>query len=776
MKQQQKLTPQQVMLMRLLHMPLPDLLKAIKEEVEKNPLLEAEDMPMESLMPYGDDNTSDLDDDDYDTRTYTSSGERDGHEWQLASEPSFAETLHAQLDMKNLSPTDATIGHELIGSLDDNGYLARDLGIVANDLALYKGLDVEPKDVENVLHTVQSLDPAGIAARSLQECLSLQLHRIAKPDKSELMAIDIVDKHFALFSQHRFSLLADKLKTNDENLKPAIDVIQRLNPKPGESSDILGGRSATIIPDIEVFTHDDTVSFAINDRYLPKLRVDKSYMELLQSVQSDNPQAAETSQTAKFINSNSTEANLFIEALNMRHHTMERVMKVIVKRQKKYFLTGVLGDLKPMMQKEIADDTGLDVSTVSRMVNSKYAHTPFGMIRMRDLFTTAVTTGSGEEVSSEAVKDLLRNAVKNEDKRRPLTDDELAAMLNKNGFSTARRTVAKYREALGIPVARLRKGLLTLLLLVSIGTVPQFSMAQSPKKTQNTETNKNGTNSSPHQTSDRNSTTAQETKNDKADRIPGQLPATLWYGNNFSDTRVRLKDMPLDSLPDEINLRLLRKGEQFAFPVKSVKSSPYGWRWERPHRGVDIALKTGEPIHCVFDGVVRIAKPMGGYGNLVVVRHYNGLETVYGHLSKINVKPRQEIKAGDVLGLGGSTGHSTGPHLHFEVRFQYETFDPEWILDFSNYTLRTQRLHLDKSYFGIKKPRGRKGESLAYKADKSYIKEPERKGSREMYYVFKSGDSLAEIAHRYSTTIDKIRSLNENLPPKPKPGTRIRVR
>ena len=191
---------------------------------------------------------------------------------------------------------------------------------------------------------------------------------------------------------------------------------------------------------------------------------------------------------------------------------------------------------------------------------------------------------------------------------------------------------------------------------------------------------------------------------------------------------------------------------------------------------MDIALKTGEPIHSAFDGVVRIAKPMGGYGNLVVVRHYNRLETVYGHLSKINVKPRQEVKAGDVIGLGGSTGHSTGPHLHFEVRFQYETFDPEWILDFTNYSLRTQRLHLDKSYFGIKKPRGKKGESLAYKADKSFIKETERRGPREMYYVIKSGDSLLDIANHYSTTVEKIRMLNEDLPKKPKPGTKIRVR
>lgn len=767
MKQQQKLTPQQVMLMRLLHMPLPDLLKAIKDEVEKNPLLEAEEMPMESLPSVGDESPSDLDD-DYDTRTYAPSSEREEREWQLASEPSFAETLHSQLDMKNLNQTDAVIGHELIGSLDDSGYLTRDLGIVANDLAIYKGIDVEPKDVERVLHTVQSLDPAGIGARTLQECLSLQLRRIAKPDKAERLAIEIVDKHFALFSQHRFDQLSDKLKASDDDLKLAFEAIQRLNPKPGETSDSLGGRSTTVIPDIEVFSLDDTVAFAINDRHLPKLRVDNSYIELLNSIRDNKTQAKETSQTAKFINTNANEANLFIEALNMRHHTMERVMKAIVKRQKKYFLTGVMGDLKPMMQKEIADDTGLDVSTISRIVNSKYMRTPFGTIQMRDLFTTAVTTGSGDEVSTEAVKDLLREAIDNEDKRQPLTDDQLTAMLNQNGFTTARRTVAKYREALGIPVARLRKSLLPLILLFSLAAMPLHTVAQSPQKTKNKETKTN--------TATRTNAATEPAPKEDSDRNHDQLPATLWYGNNFSDSRVRLKDLPLDSLPDEINLRLLRKGEQFAFPVKSIKSSPYGWRWERPHRGVDIALKTGEPIHCVFDGVVRIAKPMGGYGNLVVVRHYNGLETVYGHMSKINVKPRQEVKAGDVLGLGGSTGHSTGPHLHFEVRFQYETFDPEWLLDFTNYTLRTQRLHLDKSYFGIKKPRGRKGESIAYKADKSYIKEPERKGPREMYYVFKSGDTLSEIARHYSTTVDKIRELNEGLAKKPKPGTKIRVR
>lgn len=752
MKQQQKLTPQQVMLMRLLHMPVHELMEEIKSEMEKNPLLEAEEAEMERLPDYGEMERREPEDDEFDTRGYQANdGEREEREWQVASEPTFAETLHEQLDMKELSEKEAAIGHELIGSLDDSGYLTRDLGIVANDLALYKGLDVEPKEVEAVLKTVQGLEPAGVGARSLQECLSLQLHRIERPNKSERLAREIVDRWFAAFTQHKYEVLAEKSEADETELREAIGVIQRLNPKPGESSDSMGGKAAVVMPDVTVNVQEGNVSFEINDKYLPKLRVDDSYMSLLKTMETAGGQTGEAEKTAKFIKSNVGDAEMFIEALDMRHRTMAVVMKEIVKRQKRYFLTGEAGDLVPMLQKDVAEATKLDESTVSRMVNSKWAKTPYGTMPLKELFSNAVTTEEGEEVSSRAVKEALREAVEAEDKRNPLSDEELSAILKEKGYGTARRTVAKYREALGIPVARLRKGLMLLAALVSIGTMAPSVQAQSKSGGEKAE------------------------KGAAAGEKP-QVPSALWYGNNMSDAKVRLKEMPLDSLPDEINLRLLRKGEQFVFPVKSVKSSPYGWRWERPHRGVDIALKTGEPIHSAFDGVVRIAKPMGGYGNLVVVRHYNGLETVYGHLSKINVKPRQEVKAGDVIGLGGSTGHSTGPHLHFEVRFQYETFDPEWILDFTNYSLRTQRLHLDKSYFGIKKPRGKKGESLAYKADKSFIKETERRGPREMYYVIKSGDSLLDIANHYSTTVEKIRMLNEDLPKKPKPGTKIRVR
>ena len=252
----------------------------------------------------------------------------------------------------------------------------------------------------------------------------------------------------------------------------------------------------------------------------------------------------------------------------------------------------------------------------------------------------------------------------------------------------------------------------------------------------------------------------------------------LWrffYDDGFSGDRVRVRALPLDSLPDKIVLNLLTDSDDFCFPMKNIITSPYGWRnrWNRPHRGIDILLRTGDPVRACFGGVVRIARPMGGYGNLVVIRHKNGLETAYGHMSKIMVKPRQIVKAGDVIGLGGSTGRSTGPHLHFEVRFQYEPIDPEWLLDFTNYTLRTKRLHLDKTYFGITKPKDNK--TPIFKADKSIIKERPIRTQQEQYYTAKRGDTLESIAFKHTTTAERLKQLNPGIN-KIKQGQRVRVR
>ena len=262
-------------------------------------------------------------------------------------------------------------------------------------------------------------------------------------------------------------------------------------------------------------------------------------------------------------------------------------------------------------------------------------------------------------------------------------------------------------------------------------------------------------------------------------------PSPIWYGRNFSDSRVRIhNNSSLDSLPDEIRIKLVKDSTGFCFPIKNFITSPYGWRerWNRPHRGVDIALRTGDKIYCCFDGIVRIARPLGAYGNLVVVRHYNGLETVYGHLSKIYVKPKEKVLAGTVLGLGGSTGRSTGPHLHFEVRFQYEAFDPEWILDFETYTLRTRKLYLDKTYFGIKKPKNKKEQAI-YKADKSIIKEDDPNNEKPKYiqykepkyHIAKKGDTWEKLSKRYRVSVKRLKRLNSADKDYIKPGTKIRI-
>ena len=353
-----------------------------------------------------------------------------------------------------------------------------------------------------------------------------------------------------------------------------------------------------------------------------------------------------------------------------------------------------------------------------------------------------MATTDGEEVAVETIKQCLSDAIAAEDKLAPLSDDALAKIFNEKGLPIARRTVAKYREQLGIPVARLRRTLVLLIaLLASFGAQAQQSyydsiIAARLEKAARMERAAKAELAKPAAKKPEAKAEPQPKVTPK--QAPAEKPAPesvepmrieaymvpMWY-DAFPRNRVNPHGRTkVDMLPDEINLVLIKDTSEFCFPVKDVKTSPYGWRWRRGHHGVDIRLRTGEPIHAAFGGTVRIASRMGGYGNCVVLRHPNGLETLYGHLSKINVKHGQQVAAGEVIGLGGSTGNSTGPHLHFECRFLYQTFDPEWILDFNSYTLRTRRLHLDKSYFGIRQPR--KGEGLDYKADDSKIRESKK--------------------------------------------------
>lgn len=779
-KTEQKLTHQQLMLMRLLHLPITSLEQAIKEEIEKNPLLEeleSHDAPTETLGTTFENETQEADsgkddpfellnreeyDDDYDTREWQPSDKNaTEREWVVSNENSFSEKLLTQLRILPLDDRQMLIGETIISCINDSGYINCDLGLIANDMADY-GLEVDPPEVESVLKIIQTFEPAGIGCRNLQECLSIQLHRMEPTDPVVALSTILIDKYFADFSNRRYPSIINSLHVEKEQLNEAIDFIQKLNPKPGSDYTESSYSAQYIVPDFIVTRTGDELSLTLNERYLPQLKISNYYLDMLSHLNNRKEIKHGDKETIRFIKEKAESAQTFIDTLQQRHQTLTRVMEFLLEKQKTFFLSGDNGDIKPLLQKEVAQATALDISTISRIVNEKYVQTDLGTFQLKRLFSKSITSETGEEIATEKIKKQLTDIIENEDKEKPLTDEELTQMLRNQGYNLARRTVAKYREALGYAVGRLRKELKTVIILI-VSTLFQLNLCQAQQD--------NGHNNNGREIAD---------EDELIDQIYlEETPAAIWYGNSLSSDRVRLKTLPLDSLPDEINIRLVETPEQFCFPVKNVITSPYGWRWERPHRGVDIRLKVGDPVHCVFDGIVRIAKPFGAYGNLVVVRHNNGLETVYGHLSKIHVKAKQKVKAGEVLGLGGSTGRSTGPHLHFEVRFQYEAFDPEWILDFSNYTLRSKKLHLDKSYFGITKPK--KAQNIVYKADESYIKErpsSPKKTKKHTVYETQRGDTLALISRAYKTTPEKIKELNPVLGTishndKLKPGIKI---
>ena len=722
--------------MRLLQLPVTDLEQAIKEEVEKNPLLEAT-MPEEQPLPEVGDTTSDWDgsddeDFDYDYREHQEYDPNTVHrEFVVSDSLSSTERLLRQLSLRPLTERQLTIATEIVGTLDDAGYLSRDLALVGNDLAFRQGIEASEAEMEEGLRIVQGLDPAGIGARNLRECLLLQLERLDSSQPEVAIATAIVRDHFDDFAGHRYEHICSSLAIDEEQLDKAANAIRHLNPKPGGSSEADTDTAAAIIPDIVLTQHDGQLQFHLNDSHLPQLSLDEYYTNMLQEMEAQKGDKA----TIQFLRSKQSDAQGFIDLLQLRHDTIVRVMRYIVKHQRQFLLSGNPDLLVPLRQREVAEATGLDISTVSRMANSKYLQTDFGTIPLKECFSKGMATEDGDEVAIETIKQRLSEVIAQEDKHSPLSDEALAKTLNSQGLPLARRTVAKYREQLGIPVARLRRLIVLLLLLASpFGLSAQTSYYDSiisvrleaakrapappsaPAQTKATPKKKaakaKATATQP---------TAESTPVAKADAsiVP------MWY-DAFPHNRVNPHGhTQLDMLPDEINLLLASDSSDFCFPVKGMKSSPYGWRWHRGHHGVDIALRTGEPIHVAFGGTVRIASRMGGYGNCVVVRHPNGLETLYGHLSKINVHANQQVAAGDVIGLGGSTGNSTGPHLHFECRFLYQTFDPEWILDFKSHDLRTRRLHLDKSYFGIRQPR--KGENLTYKADGSIIREGKKR-------------------------------------------------
>ncbi len=468
----QKLSPQQIQMIKLLEIPTMQLEERIKEELEENPALEE---GRDKTSDDADDSTSqreeaadnkDLSIDEYltadDTPLYKLSAKNFNKEEQKTEIPfsvagSFHDQLESQLGLRNITDRQQMLAEYLIGNIDDDGYLRRKLDAVSDDMAFSMGIETTEEELEDVLKVIQEFDPPGVGARDLKECLMLQLNQ--KEETPEIkLAKAILTHHFDEFTKKHYDKIISRLGVTEDELKNGVAEILKLNPKPGGSfqSDKVAEH---IIPDFLLENKDGTLQLSLNSRNVPELRVSRMYSDMLDAY-SKNKADKQNKEAVSFVKQKLDSAKWFIDAIKQRQNTLMHTMEAIIDYQRDYFLSG--GDealLNPMILKDIADATGLDISTVSRVANSKYVQTPFGIFPLKFFFSEGLQTDSGEEVSTREIKKILQECVEGESKRKPLTDDELAAILQEKGYQIARRTVAKYREQLNIPVARLRKEL-----------------------------------------------------------------------------------------------------------------------------------------------------------------------------------------------------------------------------------------------------------------------------------------------------------------------------
>lgn len=472
----QKLSPQQIQLMKLLQVPTSELEQRIKEELEINPALE--DSGSEDDEKYEDEkdefsneeegnqeNERDydladyLEDDtpDYKLKANNHSADDEEKVVPIAQGESFQEILIEQLNLRSLSEKHKQIGAYIIGNLDEDGYLRREIDALVDDLAFSQNIQTDEKEVEKVLSIVQQLDPAGIGARSLQECLLLQLKRSDSESLGAEIAILVLEKCFEEFTKKHYDKITKKLHIEDEDLKEAIDEIVKLNPKPGGSIKESIKSVPTIIPDFFIHEDNGKLELTLNSRNAPQLKISREYADMLRDYAAKKGGDEKRKEAVQFVRQRIDAAKWFIDAIQQRQQTLLLVMNTIMQIQREYFLTGDETKLKPMILKDIADIVGMDISTVSRVANSKYVQTHFGTFLLKTFFSESLQTESGEEVSAREVKKILSDSISAEDKKNPLTDDELAKVLKDKGYTIARRTVAKYREQLNISVARLRK-------------------------------------------------------------------------------------------------------------------------------------------------------------------------------------------------------------------------------------------------------------------------------------------------------------------------------
>ena len=461
---QQKISPQQIQMIKLLELPTMQLEERIKREIEENIVLE-EDAENKSE----EDTPEKISVDDYigkedDTPAYKArinnySKDDKQRPVYITEGHSLSESLVEQLRFRSLTDEELLVAVYIVGSIDDDGYLRRDLESLSDDLAFTRGLDVSVAEIERILHIVHELEPAGIGARTLQECLTLQLNRLTLDTRPKRLALKIITNHFEAFAKKHYERLMERLRTTEEEFREAIDFIRTLSPKPGNLY-TEGGIDTTpyITPDFLLDNSDGEMRLSLNTKGVPEVRISRRYRDMMKDmVAADGTVKAEDREAVQFVKSKIDSAKWFISAIKQRHDTLMRTMQTILDFQHEYFQDGDKSKLKPMILKDIADRTDLDVSTISRVVNSKYIQTHFGIILLKSLFSEAMQTESGEIVSSYEIKNILQTCIDEEDKRHPLTDETLMNILNAKGYCIARRTVAKYREMLDIPVARLRK-------------------------------------------------------------------------------------------------------------------------------------------------------------------------------------------------------------------------------------------------------------------------------------------------------------------------------
>ncbi len=478
LKLSQKLSPQQIQLMKLIQLPTQAFEQRLKEELFENPALESGKEEEELYEKDEFDNNDEYDDfegsenidteinideylsndetPDYKLQANNYSDDDEDRQTPFAESISFHQDLINQLNTFILSDDQRSIAEFLVGSIDDDGYLRRTILDIVDDMAFTQGIYTDEKTVEKILHVVHELEPSGVGARDLQECLLLQLKHKTPTEYVEL-AIDIIENQFDAFTKKHYDKLLQKYEITQDRLKKAIEEIEKLNPKPGGSFDSSSRSVEQIVPDFAIRIVEGELELTLNGRNAPSLHVSKDYQEMLQTYKDSRDKSHSQKDAVQFIKQKLDSAKWFIDAIRQRQETLFVTMNAIMHFQQEYFLDGEETKLKPMILKDIADIVGLDISTVSRVANSKYVDTPYGTKLIKEFFSEAMKNDQGEEVSTLEIKNILKTIIEEEDKSKPLPDDQLAEILGERGYPIARRTIAKYRDLLDIPVARMRK-------------------------------------------------------------------------------------------------------------------------------------------------------------------------------------------------------------------------------------------------------------------------------------------------------------------------------